>query len=203
MNEKHIILAARIISMVFTPFYLPLVGIIALFLFSYMSQLPTLYKLLILLLVYLFTILIPTMLIHLYRSYHGWQPIQLGVRERRLIPYLISILSYFTGGYVMTRLHVPAFMIQILMAALMIQVVCAIINNWWKISMHAAAIGGLTGGLLAFSTIFMFNPLWPLCLLLIIAGLVGSSRMILLQHTLGQVVTGFLVGLIIGYIFIL
>ena len=40
MKEKNIILTARIMSMLFTPFYLPLVGLVALFLFSYMSLLP-------------------------------------------------------------------------------------------------------------------------------------------------------------------
>lgn len=40
MKEKNIILTARIMSMIFTPFYLPMVGLIALFIFSYMSLLP-------------------------------------------------------------------------------------------------------------------------------------------------------------------
>ena len=39
-REKQIILAARIISMVFTPFYLPMLGLIVLFLFSYLSIFP-------------------------------------------------------------------------------------------------------------------------------------------------------------------
>ena len=34
--------ASRIMSMIFTPFYLPLVGMIALFSFSYLSLLPLL-----------------------------------------------------------------------------------------------------------------------------------------------------------------
>ena len=37
MKEKNIIFTARIMSMIFTPFYLPIVGLIALFIFSYMS----------------------------------------------------------------------------------------------------------------------------------------------------------------------
>ena len=53
MKEKNIILTARIMSMLFTPFYLPLVGLVALFLFSYMSLLPLAYKLPMLLTVYL------------------------------------------------------------------------------------------------------------------------------------------------------
>ena len=67
MKEKNIILTARIMSMLFTPFYLPLVGLVALFLFSYMSLLPLAYKLPMLLTVYLFTILLPSVLIHIYR----------------------------------------------------------------------------------------------------------------------------------------
>ena len=63
MKEKNIILTARIMSMLFTPFYLPLVGLVALFLFSYMSLLPLAYKLPMLLTVYLFTILLPSVLI--------------------------------------------------------------------------------------------------------------------------------------------
>ena len=31
MREKDIIIAARVVSMVFTPFYLPLAGLLALF----------------------------------------------------------------------------------------------------------------------------------------------------------------------------
>ena len=58
--------------MVFTPFYLPIVGLVALFTFSYMSIFPWIYKLQVLIMVYLFTILLPTVLIHLYRRYQGW-----------------------------------------------------------------------------------------------------------------------------------
>ena len=45
MVAKNIILTARVISMVFTPFYLSLVGLVALFIFSYMSMMPWQYKL--------------------------------------------------------------------------------------------------------------------------------------------------------------
>ena len=55
MKEKNIILAARVASMVFTPFYLPFIGLIALFIFSYMSLMPWQYKLTVLTLVYFFT----------------------------------------------------------------------------------------------------------------------------------------------------
>lgn len=196
MKEKNIILAARIMSMIFTPFYLPLVGLVALFLFSYMSLLPLAYKLPMLLTVYISTILMPSLLIHLYRRFQGWTSKELGRKERRVVPYLISILCYFGCFFLMEYRNTPRVISIILVAALVIQMVCALINVWWKISTHTAAIGGVAGGLVVYSIAFSFNPIWWLAFVILLAGMVGTARMILRQHTLAQVVTGFLVGVV-------
>lgn len=203
MKEKNIIITARVMSMVFTPFYLPIVGLIALFTFSYLSIMPWQYKLSVVLMVYLFTILFPSLLIHLYRKYQGWTPSELGQKERRMVPYIIAILCYFVCYYLMSLMRMPDFMANILVAALAIQIVCAIVNVWWKISTHTAAIGGFAGALLAFSILFAFNPIWWFCLVILVAGTVGSSRMILRQHSLTQVLVGFLVGAVLGFTMIL
>lgn len=193
-REKQIIYAARVVSMVFTPFYLPILGLAAMFFLSYLSQYLLSYKFQVLAIVYFFTILLPTLLIHLYRHYHGWSLIELGSKERRIVPYVISILSYFICVYLLEQMHTPYFMRSIVVCALIIQIVCALVNVWWKISTHTAAIGGVAGALFIFSEVFRFNPTWWFCLVLILAGILGSSRMILRQHTLSQVVVGFLVG---------
>lgn len=196
MKEKNIILAARIMSMIFTPFYLPLVGLVALFLFSYMSLLPLAYKLPMLLTVYISTILMPSLLIHLYRRFQGWTSKELGRKERRIVPYLISILCYFGCFFLMEYRNTPRVISIILVAALVIQMVCALINVWWKISTHTAAIGGVAGGLVVYSIAFSFIPIWWLAFVILLAGMVGTARMILRQHTLAQVVAGFLVGVV-------
>lgn len=190
-------------SIIFTPFYLPLVGLIILFTMSYLSLLPMAYRLQILILAYFFTILLPTYLIHFYRKHQGWTLIELGHRERRLVPYLISIFCYFACIWIMERLHIYHFIGSILMAALMVQMTCAIINVWWKISTHTAAIGGVAGAVFGFSFIFGFNPVWWYCLILIIAGILGSARMILRQHSLAQVLAGFGVGFVCAAISVL
>ena len=133
----------------------------------------------------------------------GWTLIELGSRERRAIPYVISIFSYLLCYYIMAATHVPHFMGSILIAALVIQVACAIINLFIKISTHTAAIGGVTGALLAFSVIFSFNPVWWLCIVLLLAGMVGTSRMILRQHSLRQVVLGYLAGVACSFVSVL
>ena len=190
-------------SIVFTPFYLPIVGLTALFIFSYLSIMPLSYKLKLLLLVYLFTILIPTVLIRIYRIYQGRTRLDIGQKEQRMVPYLISILCYFACYYLMELLHIPHIISIILLIALFIQILCAIINVWWKISTHTDAIGGVAGAIVAFSLIFAFNPVWWFSLVIILAGMVGTSRIILRQHTLSQVVAGFCVGLLCAFFIII
>ncbi len=195
-RQKNIIYAARLVSLIFTPFYLPLVGLIALFTFSYLNLLPVAYRLLVLAMVYFFTILLPTFLIHLYRRTQGWTLLELGQKRRRMGPYIISILCYVVCVWTLQRLHIYHFVSSIVFAALLVQVICAIINIWWKISTHTAAIGGVAGALFVFAEIFGFNPVWWLCLVLILAGILGTARMMLRQHSLSQVVAGFLIGFV-------
>lgn len=203
LRQKHIIYVARVLSLLFTPFYLPVIGLSVLFTFSYLSLLPWLYKIEVVALVYFFTVLMPTFMIYIYRKCQRWSLIELGRRERRAVPYLISIVCYFSCIYLMQRLYIPRFMGSIVVAALIVQIVCAIINNWWKISTHTAAIGGVGGALLAFAEIFGYNPIGWLCVIILVAGLLGSSRMILRQHSLQQVLAGFGVGLVCAWATIL
>ena len=202
-KERDLMLTAKLLSMIFNPFYLPVLGMVILFLFSYMIMLPWWNKILILTVVSCFTILLPTVLINVYRHYQGWTHLQLSVKRKRAVPYLISSLCYLGCIYVMNSLHIPHLMKSILFAALVLQLVCAVINHWWKISAHSAATGAVIGGLLAFALIFDFNPQWWLCLLLIISGAVGSSRIILRQHTVMEVVGGSIIGGILTFFVIL
>ncbi|MBR1839269.1 MAG: hypothetical protein IJ782_01575 [Prevotella sp.] len=200
MREKNaLLLSARYISLVFTPFFLPVMGLVALFLFSYLSMMPLLYKATVVVMVWLFTVVMPQLLIRLYRHYQGLSLLRVLKREERMIPYVISIACYFACYYVMKSLHMPHFMCSIVVAAIAIQMPCAIINHWWKISTHTAAIGGTTGAVMAFSFIFGFNPLWWICALILLAGIVGTSRTLLRLHTLGEVAGGFLIGLFAGF----
>lgn len=202
-REKNIIFIARVISLLFTPFYLPLFGLIILFTLSYLALLPISYRLQVLAMVYFFTILLPTYLIHFYRRHQGWNLIEIGQRKRRVVPYVISIGCYMACLWLLRITHVFHFISGILIAALLVQMVCALINIWWKISTHTAAIGGVAGALFAFAEIFGFNPVWWLCLVLIVAGILGSARMTLRQHSLPQVVAGFFVGLVCAALAIL
>ena len=57
-REKDIIFIARVVSLLFTPFYLPLFGLIILFTLSYLSLLPISYRLQVLAMVYFFCVML-------------------------------------------------------------------------------------------------------------------------------------------------
>ena len=194
---RHISMA---LSTVFQPAFYPLVGFIILFTFTYMSMLPWELKLWVLIAVYLFTIAIPYVMTFLIRKTNGWSKHDLHQQHRRYIVYFINIISYLSCMYVCHRLYLPSFMGAILVISLMVQCVCVITNLWYKVSMHSAGTGVIIGALLAYSHIFAFNPIWWLCISILLSGAVMSSRMLLKGHTLGQGLTGTFIGIICGIV---
>ena len=194
--DRSLIRTARVISAIFTPFSIPFLAFLILFLFSYLRIMPIQYKLIVLGVVYCFTILMPTLTIFLFRKINGFSPEDLGERKRRFMPFLLTITSYVFCLVMMHRLNIPWYMTGIILAALIMMVICIVVNLKWKLSEHMAGVGAIVGGLVSFSALFGYNPGWWLCLFILIAGVLGTARIILQHHTLGEVLVGFAVGLI-------
>ncbi len=198
--NKALLWGARALSSIFRPQYFPLVGFLALFLFTYLSLLPLSFKALIMIIVLMGTLLLPRLTIRIWRQTNGLKLHHLRLREHRSFPYLVFLLFYAFTLHFLARFHLPFYMGGILVSSLMIQAACLLINIWWKVSVHSAGAGGIIGAVVAFSLLFNFNPVWWLSLCIIIAGLVGSSRMLLRQHTLWQVLAGTFLGILLGFV---
>ena len=194
--DRSLIRTARVISAIFTPFSIPFLAFLILFLFSYLRIMPIQYKLIVLGVVYCFAILMPTLTMFLFRKINGFSPEDLGERKRRFMPFLLTITSYVFCLVMMHRLNIPWYMTGIILAALIMMVICIVVNLKWKLSEHMAGVGAIVGGLVSFSALFGYNPVWWLCLFILIAGVLGTARIILQHHTLGEVLVGFAVGLI-------
>lgn len=195
ITDKILIQTARVVSTIFTPFSIPFLAFLILLLVSYLRMLPLTYKLIILGIVYTFTILTPSLAIFLYCKLNKLNTRDLTLRHHRYLPFLFTILSYTCCLVLMRKINIPWYMTGIIFAALFMQVICIIVNLKWKLSEHMAGAGAIIGGLLAFSSLFGYNPIWWLCLFILVTGMLGSARMILGHHTLSEVFGGFAVGL--------
>ena len=197
---KPFLLIAKGFSAVFRPSFYPTVGTVILLSFTYLSIFPWAFKVWILALVYIFTFAMPTLGIFIYRRLHGWSRFELRKRHKRAIPYIINICCYLCLMHILAVTHMPHFLMAIVGISLLIQCACVVVNLWWKVSMHSAGAGGVIGALIAYSAIFGFNPIWWLSLAIFVAGCVMTSRMVLRQHTLGQVLGGTLIGIVCGIV---
>lgn len=194
--DKNLIRTARVVSAIFTPFSIPFLAFLILFIFSYLRIMPLQYKLIVLGVVYCFTILMPTLTIFIFRKINGFSAQDLTERKHRFVPFILTITSYVFCLLMMHRLNIPWYMTGIILASLIMMVICIVVNLRWKLSEHMAGSGAIIGGVVAFSALFGYNPLNWLCLFILIAGVLGTARIILQHHTLGEVIGGFVVGLV-------
>ena len=206
VNEKlkvkeraTILVAARLLSDVFRPSYYPLMGFAILLMFTYLSQLPWAFKVGLLIIVYLFTHFIPMVGVYAFRQSRSLTRQQLLVRHNRIVPYLLHFVSYVMLYHMLSSIQSPSFVKAIVVISLLVQICCIIITLFWNISMHSAGAGAIIGALVVYASLFHFNPVWWLCAAILVSGLVNSSRMLLRQHTLWQVLGGTLVGFRCGY----
>lgn len=195
-EEKRLLQASRVVSAVFTPFSIPFLAFLVIFFCTYLRMMPLGYKLLVLAIVYIFTIFLPTLTIFLFRKMNGFSLRDLVERRRRYVPFLLTITSYAFGLVMMYRMNLPWYMINIIWTALVIMVICVVVNLRWKLSEHMAGAGAVIGGVTVFCSLFNYNPVWLLCFFILVSGLLGSARIILKHHTLGEVLGGFFTGLV-------
>ena len=196
IEDKTLIRISRLVSALFTPFSIPFLAFLALFLFSYLSIMPIQYKLIVLGIVYCFTIMMPVLTIFIFRKINGFSAQELSERKKRYTPFFLTIISYVFCLVMMNRLNLPWYMSGIILAALIMMVICVIVNLKWKLSEHMAGAGAVIVGLVAFSALFGYNPVWWLCGFILVARVLGTARIILRHHTLGEVLGGFAVGLV-------
>lgn len=111
-------------------------------------------------------------------------------REQRGTPLLIAIGSVVLGVVLVYVLPTPTEVRALTAALLAGLVAAAAVTRFWKISIHAAVAAGIT-----VVCAVTFGPMgW---LVVILAGIVGWSRVQLGVHTLTQVLAGAALGAIV------
>jgi hypothetical protein len=188
---------AQIISLLFHPVLIPTLGFILMFNCEfYFSVIPWEAKRFVLMVVFFSTAILPMLAITLLTLNPKFD-ISLDKNSDRLLTFLFTSAFYYLGSVLLGRVQVyPVFKI-LFIAWVLVIITVLIISLKWKISSHMAAIGSLTGVVftLAFQT--KINPVLPLLSLVLVSGITGSARIILGKNNLAQILSGYLLGVLI------
>ena len=190
-------------SALLSPLLMPTYGMIVSLWLSNLLVLTLPTKLTVILTVFLITAVLPAILFLLLKYLKIIETTSLNGRKERLFPYLIIIVCYVASAIYLFSINAPEWLWMFMFGGGCAAVVSMLVNFKWKISAHMASSGMMVGGLLSYSFIFRFNPVGWLCFFILLAGMLGSARIIVRQHTLGEVCGGFFVGLFCGVIGIL
>ena len=194
---------AHVISTVFQPLLMPTYGVMLLFVYTYFGVMYSHQFWLIVMPVFLFSFFIPAILIVMLYRMGIISDLSLKKRRERFYPYLITLISYSAMMIFYYRMQMPKWFLMMIVASIAIMIIAILITLVWKISAHMFGIGGMIGGAMAVSYyVERSNPFYMFMGLFILAGLIGTSRLILKRHTLAQVIAGFLLGFVVSFVFV-
>lgn len=130
--------------------------------------------------------------------------INLEKREERNIPIVITLCYYLVFYYFLRRIdELDTVIISGMFGGYLALIISLVITSYWKISLHTLGIASLTGLFLGAVQDKFLEQSSTILILFVLVGLMGTSRLILKQHTPLQVYAGGVLGFIIPYTFVL
>jgi hypothetical protein len=195
---------AKVISVIFHPLFMPLYGMIIIFtaptLFWYI---PFKVKKILLFVVATNNVLIPVSLMPFFRYRNIISSWAIETRKERRIPLLAVSFFYSITSFILFRLQIPLFIKSFIFATAVLAITVSVVNFWWKISLHSVGAGALAGLVIVLSLNMMVPLTWFLIPVLLISGLILSSRLRLNTHNPPEVYIGFITGIIGMYLLML
>jgi hypothetical protein len=117
-----------------------------------------------------------------------WRDADVSVREERGRLYPVAIPLSAFGTLITWWIGAPGYILRGGIVTLLLLVIAAITNLWFKISLHALFAAFFT------AVLFRLSPIYGSAALLV-AALIFWSRLFLTRHTLIETIGGFVLGL--------
>ena len=185
---------AQIISLLFHPVLIPTIGFLLLFNSGfYFSMLSWEAKRFVLLVVFLSTCILPMLSVAIMALSPKFD-ISMPESKDRLIPLLSTSVFYYLGFVLLGRVQAFPIFKLFLVSSVLVIIALLLISFKWKISLHMASIGGLTGTVFALSFRNGLNPLWTILIVILLSGMLGTARLILEKHNIWQILAGYVLG---------
>ena len=190
---------ARFFSLVFHPLFLPAyITAFLVFVHPYVfSGINDKIRLLRLISVILLTAFFPAFTVFLLWRLGFATSIYLKTQKERIIPYVASMFFFFWIFYVSRNLPgSPVIFTTLLLGVFLSSIAALMANIYFKVSMHAIAMGGLVAFFLILAVFGSFPVTLYLSLSVLIAGAVCTSRLIISDHHPFEVYSGFFLGVL-------
>jgi len=189
---------AKIISILFHPAILPTIGLLIIFnTNSYINYTiaPEL-KQALLLLVLMNTMIIPIFLSLVLILTKKIDNLEMETQKERYYPYIFTIIFYLFTLFRLYEEPISPIIFNFMIGATISVILAFIVNFKWKISAHMIGIGGLIGALISIALLLGVYIIPMLLASIFVAGLLGTSRLILKAHTPAQIYIGFILGVL-------
>lgn len=183
---------SHIFSWVLSPVLIPTYAIFTVLWCTTLAVLPAGLRWNVVAMTWLLTCILPVIaIILLYKMKIISHP-GLNNRRERYIPYVLTAVCYLGAAWYMFRIHAPSWMYMFMVGGAVAAVLSCVVNIWWKISAHLAAMGGYVA--LLFRIMADNTAVCDIRVLIsvaiILTGILGSARIQLRCHTFWQVIAG-------------
>lgn len=147
--------------------------------------------------VFMLTAFFPAFTVFLLNKLGFADSIYLRTQKERIIPYIASMFFFFWIFYVSRNLpSSPAIFTMMLLGVFIASIAALMANIYFKVSMHAMAMGGMFAFFLILALLGSSPVTIYLTLAILVAGLVCSARLVVSDHHPFDVYAGFLLGII-------
>lgn len=146
------------------------------------------------------TFILPAMFIPVLYYFRIISKLEIDLRKERLLPLISISIIYSLGYYFMQRVNMPPVLLSLIQSSIAVLIVSTVITVFWKISLHTTALGGLLAFVIFIGIENNLNVTLIGFIIILISGLVASSRLYLERHNSSQVYLGFLTGLIVVFL---
>ncbi|PCH68413.1 MAG: hypothetical protein COC01_03890 [Bacteroidetes bacterium] len=153
-------------------------------------------KQLVLGIVFFNTLLMPLVAAIAMKRFGHIKSLKMERREERVMPFFLTVLLYGSCYYSLLQVNMPKLIAYMILGATISVFVGAVISLFWKISIHLIGIGGFVAMLFVLFNQSLLEFRYYLMASMILAGIVGSARLIAGTHSEQQIYSGFLVGFI-------
>jgi hypothetical protein len=189
---------ANLVSYVFHPLFMPLIMSIVLYRLAASNLAGITMKVYSFKVINIFvsTLLLPLVTVLLLKGLGLLKSLKMPDPRDRIIPLIVTMTFTFWVYLVFKNTKEPLILRSFMLGNFLGITGLFLATIFYKVSMHTAAAGGVLGLMLVLMIMSPVSMFIPILIAIIIAGVIGTARLLLGAHTPFEIWAGYLLGLL-------